>query len=551
MAEPTIELSGGWETVLEGPAREALERRVLPEWVQHQRWFGGKARRLQAVRLADLGDLPAGGTRAFPVLLHVDFADGGSDLYFLPLAVTAGPADLRPADSPRRWVLARLAGPGGEAVLHDALADDAVCTALLDAIGTGREFPTRAGVVRAFGTAAFADLRGDPHTPLPVDRRPATSSNTLVVYGGRLLLKVFRRLEVGTNPDFEIGRFLTEQGSFTGMPRTAGTIEYHRTDSGPRTLALLQELVPNQADGWKHTLDELARYFERVAGRAEAPEALAPGDRAFLELAEADPPPAAAEVIGPFLRAAATLGTRTGELHQALAANTGDPVFAPEPLTEADLDVLHQDMRGQAEGALTTLRATVDRLSDEVAAAARQLLDGGPALLDDPREVPGPGANGRKIRCHGDYHLGQVLWADDDFIILDFEGEPTRSVEERNAKRSPLKDVAGMLRSFDYAAYAGLFAFTRDRPAEFARLEPWAELWRDWVSWAFLRAYRGAAARGAFLPAEPGRFAALLDAFVLDKAFYELVYELNNRPDWVRIPLRGILGLLEQAEGAR
>ena len=550
MAEPTIELTGGWETVLEGPAREALERRVLPEWVQQQRWFGGKARRLEAVRLADWGDLPAGGARAFLVFLRVDFADGGSDLYFLPLAVTTGPADLRPPDSPRRWVLARLTGPGGEAVLHDALADDAVCTALLDAVGAGREFRTRAGAVRAFGTAAFADLRGDPQTPLSVERGPATSSNTLVFYGGRLLLKLFRRLEVGTNPDFEIGRFLTEQSSFTRVPRTAGTVEYHRPDSGPRTLALLQEVVPNQADGWRYTLDELAPYFERVAGRTDSPDALGPAGRPVLELAEAVPPPAAADAIGPYLRAAETLGTRTGELHQALGANARDPVFAPEPLTAADLDALREEIRGQAEEALTTLRATIDRLSGDVAAGARQLLDEGPRLLDDPPAVPGPGANGRKIRCHGDYHLGQVLWADNDFIILDFEGEPTRSVEERSAKQSPLKDVAGMLRSFDYAAYAGLFAFTRDRPGEFARLEPWAELWRDWVAGAFLRAYRDAAGGAAVLPADPERFAALLDAFVLDKAFYELVYELNNRPDWVRSPLRGILGLLDQAEGA-
>jgi maltose alpha-D-glucosyltransferase/alpha-amylase len=219
-------------------------------------------------------------------------------------------------------------------------------------------------------------------------------------------------------------------------------------------------------------------------------------------------------------------------------------------LTAVDLDALREAIREQAEEALTTLRASVDRLSGAVAEAARQLLDAGPALLDDPPAVSGPGANGQKIRCHGDYHLGQVLRGDEDFVILDFEGEPTRTVEERRGKQSPLKDVAGMLRSFDYAAHAGLFAVTRDRPGDFARLEPWADLWRDWVSAAFLRAYRDAAGGAAFLPAEPRRFAALLDAFVLDKAFYELVYELNNRPDWVRIPLRGILGLLEQAEGA-
>ena len=523
---PTIALTAGWETVLEGPARAALEDLALPSFLRGQRWFGGKARGLKAVRFEDQGDLPAGEARAFPVLLRVEFGDGGSDLYFLALAVTPGPAGRRLLEQMPGWALARLTGPGGEAVLHDALADDAVCTALLDAIGAGREYPMRAGGVRAFATAAFAELRGDPGVPLSVTRGPATSSNSLIFYGRRLLLKLFRRPDVGTNPDFEIGRFLTEESTFTRMPRTAGAVEYHRPDSGPRTLALLQELVANQADGWQYTLAELGGYFERVAGRADSPEA-------------------ATEALGTYLHSAATLGTRTGELHLALAAGS-DPAFAPEPLTAPDLEALHGQVREQAGQALTTLRANVDRLPGEVAAAARRLLDEGDTLLLDPGALPGPGPNGGKIRCHGDYHLGQVLWTGGDFVMIDFEGEPARTVEGRRAKQSPLKDVAGMLRSFDYAAYAGLFAFTRDRPGEIDRLRPWAELWRQRVSAAFLRAYRAAAGGAAFLPAEPGRFAALLDAFVLDKAFYELVYELNNRPDWVRIPLRGILGLLEQ-----
>jgi maltose alpha-D-glucosyltransferase/alpha-amylase len=543
---PTIELTGDWETVLEGPARAVLEGSALPAFLCGQRWFGGKARRLKAVRVEDWGDLPAGEAPAFPVLLRVEFEDGGRDLYFLALAVTPGQAGRRLLEDMLGWAVARLKGPGGEAVLHDALADDAVCIALLDAIGAGREFRMRAGAVRAFPTAAFRELRGDPGTPLTVTRGPATSSNSLIFYGRRLLLKLFRRPEVGINPDFEIGRFLTEESPFTRMPRTAGAVEYQRTDSGPRTLAILQELVANQADGWRHTLDEVGSYFKRVAGRTDDPAS--PDAGSVLDLAEAAPAEVAA-AVGGYLDAAAALGTRTAEMHLALAANTRDPAFAPEPLTAADLDALRQEIRGQAEQALTTLRATVGRLSGELAAAARQLLDEAPGIIHDPRAVPQPGPNGQKIRCHGDYHLGQVLWADDDFVILDFEGEPTRTVEERRAKQSPLKDVAGMLRSFDYAAYAGLFAFTRDRPEEFARLEPWAEVWRQWVSAAFLRAYRSAAGAAGFLPAEPGRFAGLLEAFVLDKAFYELVYELNNRPDWVRIPLRGILGLLEQAEG--
>jgi maltose alpha-D-glucosyltransferase/alpha-amylase len=539
MEVPTLQLAGGWETALEGSARQELERAVLPGFLRAQRWFGGKARRVESVRLADWGHLPTEAARAFPVFLEIAFADGGTDLYFLPLAVTAGGLD----ESLRPWVLARLTGPAGEAALHDALADDAVCTALLDAIGAAGNFRTRQGAVRALPTAAYADLRGSPGTRLEVVRGPATSSNSLVFYGRRLLLKLFRRLEVGTNPDFEIGRFLTEASPFDRVPRVAGALEYDRPGTGPMTLAILQAFVPSQGDGWHYTVEELGRYFERASGPAT------PDARPLPELVEAAPPPAAAEAIAGYLQTAATLGKRTAEVHRALAADAGAPAFAPEPLTEADLDALRADIRAQGRQALAVLGANLDHLPEPVRRTAGQLLEDGPVVLEHLDTGPA-GASGRKLRCHGDYHLGQVLWADGDFIILDFEGEPTRSVEERRAKQSPLKDVAGMLRSFHYAAYAGLFARTRDDPAAFGRLEPWAELWQQWVSAAFLRAYRETAAAAAFLPAERRRVAALLGAFMLDKAFYELAYELNNRPDWVRIPLRGILALLEQERSA-
>jgi len=278
--------------------------------------------------------------------------------------------------------------------------------------------------------------------------------------------------------------------------------------------------------------------------RSPAPPA--PDDRSLLELADAAPPPGAGEVIGDSLHASGTLGRRTAEMHLALAAHMGTPDFAPEPFMPADAAALRASIREQGQLALAALRDNVEQLPAEVGEAARHLLAKGSDVLNRLEEESPLQTNAVKIRCHGDYHLGQVLRVENDFVILDFEGEPTRTVEERRAKRSPLKDVAGMVRSYHYAAYAGLFAFTPHRPDDFARLEPWADLWFQWVSAAFLREYRRAAGGAAFLPSEPAQFAALLDAFMLDKAFYELNYELNNRPDWVRIPLRGILALMEE-----
>ncbi len=426
---------------------------------------------------------------AILTFVEVELGNGKKDLYFIPVTVTVNDHAIS---------------------VHDALENDAVRVALLEMIAEGREFATEAGRIRAFSTTAFNELRGRAEESSPAVLAPPTSSNSLIKYGGRLLLKLFRRPEPGVNPDLEIGRFLTERSWFDHIPRLAGGVEYLRPRSAPMTLALLQEQVASQADGWVFTLEELGRYYERAA---------------------------AEKGVGAYLNAAAMLGRRTAELHDALSDDHGDAAFTPVPLTAADLEVLTADSREQARLAIAATRGgNADKNHKEI----EELLQ--TIVLESP-SLGAPALAAGKIRCHGDYHLGQVLWVDGDFVILDFEGEPTRAIEERRAKQSPLKDVAGMLRSFDYAAYAGLFAFTKGRPDDFARLAPWAERWREAVSAAFLDTYRATAQRSTFLPDKPEVFSALLDAYILNKALYELVYELNNRPDWVRIPLQGVLAL--------
>jgi maltose alpha-D-glucosyltransferase/alpha-amylase len=541
---PTINLPGAWETVLDGPARERLERDVLPGFLRSQRWFGGKARTVEAVRITDAGPLPVG--RGFFTLLDVASAGGQRDLYFLPLAISTGATAAKLYDGMRPWVLARLRGKEMDAVLHDALADDAICSALLAAVGAGRDFPTSAGRIRAIAATAYAPLRGDPDYPLPVGRGPATSSNSHVFYGRRLMLKLFRRLEEGMNPDFEIGRFLTEASRFDRIPRVAGAFEYQRADGGRYIIGILQELIASQGDGWAHAIAELGRYYERASARMCSPDPLEPDGRAPLALIEDSPPPTVLETIGTYLHAAAMLGRRTAQMHRALAADMKEQAFAPEPLTAADMAALREEILAQARRAFDALGANVERLPPEIADPARGLLASGPALLDQLGAAPSIMPDAVKTRVHGDYHLGQVLWVENDYIILDFEGEPTRTVEERRAKFSPIRDVAGMIRSYQYAAYAGLFEYARTRPDDFARLRPWADAWYAWVAAAFLRAYLDAANGAAFVPREPEEFAALLDGFTLAKGLYELVYELNNRPDWVRIPLGGVLALLER-----
>ncbi|HEY7329516.1 MAG TPA: putative maltokinase [Gemmataceae bacterium] len=545
---PTVNVTGGWETVMEGPAREKLERTVLPEFLRAQRWFGGKGRRIETVRFVDWGGLPPAENRVFALLLEVRFVDGKSDLYFLPLGISSDDSAARMQQTRQPWLIARLTGVEGEALLHDALADDDTCMSLMEAIGTQREFALRHGRIRPFPTTEFPSLVGDEGQKMSVSRGPAKSSNTLIIYGQSLLLKLFRHPESGVNPEFEIGRFLTEGRLFQRIPRVGGAIEYHRPDSEPFMLAILESFVVNQSDGWHHALDQLGHYFERASN----PDAAPPNRRSLLELAASAPPPAVEKAIGGYLDAAATLGRRTAEMHHALSADPSNPDFNPEPFTPQDAAALHDSIRARGENALAALRDNLEQLPQDTISSARQLLDMGErAALAGWWGVYQPVNAGRspswKIRCHGDYHLGQVLRVADDYVIIDFEGEPMRTVAERRAKQSPLKDVAGMLRSYHTAAYAGLFALSHDQPETFARLRPWAELWFECVSAAFLREYRAAAREQAIVPGDDAVFAELLDAFMLEKNFYELQYELNNRPDWVRIPLRGILTLLENA----
>jgi maltose alpha-D-glucosyltransferase/alpha-amylase len=540
---PVIRWSGRPEDLLAGETRQALER-ALPGFLKSQRWFGGKSRRIEAVSVVDGGLVPARPAPVLLLFLEVTFEAGETSLYFLPVAIV----QQSPREALRPLVIARLEAAGGQALLIDALADDDFCRWLLDSPAEKRAVPTAAGTIRAEATAAYKAVRGAVSEELPVRLGPATSSNSLVFFGRRMLLKLFRRLEQGTNPDFEIGRFLTEEHRFARTPEVAGIVAYHELRrGGPFTLAILQALVPNQGDGWEHALDELRRYYDRASARMFAPDGVSADPQPVLELAATAPPAAVLETIGTYLHAAGKLGTCTALMHLALASDATNPDFAPEPLLAADLDALTGEVQLQGEQALSLLRSSIHQLPASAAHQAQELLEYGPAALQSLAAGWTTLPQATKTRVHGDFHLGQVLWVDNDFVILDYEGEPTRTIDERRAKFSPLRDVAGMLRSFHYAAYAGLFSFTHGRQGDFPRLAVWADLWQQWVSAAFLAQYLRTAAESEFLPEDRRQLAQLLDGFVLAKALYELSYELNNRPDWVQIPLAGVLGILQSS----
>jgi maltose alpha-D-glucosyltransferase / alpha-amylase len=542
-----IELSD-WKQLLLPPVCRTLESEILPEWLCRQRWFGAKTRTVAGTRIVDAVWLPELPTPAALTLIEVSYREDSAapDTYLLPLAIVTGPVPEAPVGQRPESVLCPVRANREERLLVDGVQSDALCRFLLEAIARRQELPAREGVFFAEPTTAFPDVDSKGLHDLDVRRGSAEQSNTSVIFGGRFILKLFRRLERGPNPDFEIGRFLTEKAHFQRIPACLGGILYRSGGAEAVNAAMLQPLVENQGDGWKATLQQLALYFERVLSSGGGnPEDYAPAARTLLDRASTPAPAGMARLAGDYLPTVRLLGQRTAELHLALAKVTGDPAFDPEPLDRDALERLAATLRQEAELAFETLRQNLSSLPDPVLEPAHRLLDQRQNLLGRFDRLPEIAPDSARIRVHGDYHLGQVLWTGSDFVLLDFEGEPARPIHERRRKQPPLKDVAGMLRSFSYAAYAGLPDDGAAKPARGQHpLERWALLWETWVAAEFLGEYRRTVGSAQLLPADPLESGALLDAFLLEKAFYELTYELNNRPGWVHIPLRGIVQLI-------
>ena len=533
---PVVVLPAGRGTVREVrnaplrlPARQVaqLEKETLPGFLRLRRWFAAKGEKIEQVEVVSRIEL---GPDWLLTLLKVSLA-GGNDpqLYLLPLAAAWEDNGNDVLSHFASSALARLRRRFRTGILLDAMADDEFCRFLVAAMGEEREVKAEGARLKFTRTAAYKELVGEEH--LPVRRSGAEQSNTSVILGERLVLKAFRRLEEGVNPELEIGRFLTEEANFPNIPPLVGAAEYEGEKGEPSTLVLLQGFVENQGDGWSYTLDYLERYL---------------GDRLVtswsLEEGEAEEVGAEDAFFTGLIR---TLGLRTGELHAAFAASTDDPAFTPETAPSEEVEGWVEKVLDDLRHTLSLLDKRGGSLPEQVRPDAGRLLDAEAEVFDRIEAVSGGGFGVVKTRHHGDYHLGQVLVVNNDFQILDFEGEPARSLAERRAKSSPLRDVAGMLRSFNYAARSALAGVTDGQPERLATAEPWVRRWEREVRQAFLEGYVEGVGDSASYP-EPEQARALIELFVIEKALYEIRYELDNRPEWVGIPVRGILELMEE-----
>jgi maltose alpha-D-glucosyltransferase/alpha-amylase len=525
------------------------QRRVagtLLAWMQQRRWYRGKARRVRAAALTGSIPLRTSSSGAVLALLEVEYVDGEPETYALPL-VTGQAVDLDELlTTAPHAAIARLVGDGEPRYLLDGALVPEVLEAFMG-IAAGRRRVHGSGVdllgqsfrgLRTWAGMRPGDLRA---TPMRIEQ-----SNSSALFSDRLMMKIYRAIEDGPNPDLEVGRFLVDRG-FTHVPPVLGSITVDHGGPASGTVAMIQAFVPNEGDLWHATRGAVEAFLQDAVAEPDLPEPVRESETFLLDLSRMPPPETAHRLIGAYLETARVLGRRIGEMHLALAsADAGDAGFAPEPMAPFHVRALYQSIRTGVRDSLALLRSRQDALSPRDRDTSELLLRSSADVDARARRLLEHRIGGQRIRIHGDLHLGQVLDTGGDVMIIDFEGEPARPLSERRLKRPALTDLAGMIRSFHYAAnwsrFEGPPAAEPGEPDE--RLVAWSAFWYRWVAAACIRGYREVTEGATFLPDDDRAWSVLLDALLLAKVAYELRYELGSRPTWAGIAMGGLMDLV-------
>jgi len=544
---PELVVEGDWEKVFHGRIREKLEEEILPGYFSKCRWFAGKGRRLQQIEIQENISMGRNSAETRILFIEAGYREGVSETYMLPISFCSDEKARKIMETKPFEIICRIRTEKGEGVIFDGIYDDEFHRQLLNLFAKRKTLKGSKGEIGAYPGKQFRKILGEKTLPLSSHLLKVEQSNTSFIYDNTFFLKLFRRLDEGVNPDIEMIRFLTESAGFHYIPPFAGAIEYRRKGSSiPVMIGHLQGFVPNQGDAWQFSLDHISQYFEQVLSRRSEVQEIPPPPPCLVGEDSAEVSPVLKEFAGGFyLEMISLLGKRTGELHLAQAHRARDQNFSPEPFSLLYQRSLYQSMRNLTMRTFQTLGENIRRMSEDLREEATLILNRKQEILSLFQRLLTRKISAMKIRYHGDYHLGQVLFTGNDFVIIDFEGEPARPLTERRLKRSPLRDVAGMIRSFHYAIHHVLLKGVSVRTEDVPFLEPWAHLWYSCVSGIFIDSYLQTVKDAPFIPAEREEMEMLLRCFVLEKAIYELGYELNNRPEWVAIPLRGILHILD------
>ncbi|MBN8651772.1 MAG: maltose alpha-D-glucosyltransferase [Cytophagales bacterium] len=520
-----------------------LERKVLQPFMKKCRWFGGKARAISKISVNKMIPLKVDGESHYLVIVEVHYVQRLPELYFLPMCFMPSDGMFDKVEYTTQSVICRADIQGKVGFVVDSSYHKGFRDFLFVSMDRKVRVKEDEGTLE-FNSSVFTKLNSDK-----VESKilKADSSNTAMIYNDRYFFKFYRKIETEINPDLEIVRFLSENTSFRNAPKYAGSMEFRDNDGKIIVFGLLQEKVDNQGDSWIMTIDSVGRFYERVMAKAKKEKLPQLINKAAIQFEDA--PELIQEFIGRgFYERVVRLGQRTAEMHIALASDKVNPAFAPETFNTNYQRSLYSALRKLTRDRFKLLEQSLDKLNDETKVLAEKVLALEDKVLECFSEVYQTKISALKTRIHGDYHLGQVLFTGKDFIIIDFEGEPGFSFSERRLKKSPLKDVAGMMRSFHYAAFGKILLNENYREKDIEFLEQWAEQWQHYVSRFYLGAYLERMGSRAELNGEDE---ILIRTYLLEKAIYELGYELNGRPDWVNIPLRGIYYLMSRYSQAK
>ena len=517
----------GFEDVVNTSGKRQIEHDILPRFLNHQRWFAGKAMNIGRINFNPIGAWQTDFGHWLLSSCNVTAVDGSQQDYFLPMTLRWGDADELPPELLPRVVsrVRRKASPG---LLIEAIAEDAFCRDVLHGVGAHLKIPMINGQLRFTPTRSYHDwVSGEEE--LPVSRPALEQSNTSVILGEKLMLKIYRKIEPGINPEWEVGRFLTENAPHLKIAPVLGIMEWAPDHGEPTQLAILQGYVESQGSAWDYILSYLARFLENW-------QAVLNGNHGGHKESH----------HAGFMDQMRQLGQRTGEMHKALAIPTANEAFGHESMARGEAEAWADHVRSDIAQTLELLTNRLDTFDDGIRSKANALLEKRQDLEALVKNLRQSNLDIIKIRYHGDYHLGQILICGNDFVIIDFEGEPGRKLADRRQKGSPLRDVAGMLRSFDYAAAMATTYTHCESQVACAAVDQLIGSWRKETKAAFMEGYHAAVRGCPACPSKPQQTHRLIRLFALEKALYELRYELANRPQWVAIPLQGLTELLEE-----
>ena len=538
---PLVRTDISWERLFDNyNEMRNLERKILPPFLKKCRWFGGKAKVLNKIVVHKTIPLKVEGDTHYLTILEVHYVQRLPELYFLPLTFVPSDNILERVEYTVQSVVCRAEIQGKAGFIMDSSYDKVFRDFLFTGMEKELHLRDDSGGELEFCSSVFARL--DKNRQVDSKILKADQSNTAIIYNDKYFFKFYRKLEKEINPDLEIVRFLSEHTSFQNSPKYAGSIEYHDADGKNIVFGLLQEKVENQGEAWAMSMDSVGRFFERVMAKGKGiklPKLLSKSAIRFEES-----PEIIQEFIGRgFYERMVRLGQRTAEMHLALASDASNPAFTPENFNSNYQRSIYSSMRKMVRDQFSLLESTLTKLPADAQDIARKVLALEDQVLECFSEIYQVKISAVRTRIHGDFHLGQVLFTGKDFVIIDFEGEPGLAFSERRLKRSPLKDVAGMMRSIHYAAFGKILLNENYRDRDLDFLESWAEQWQHYVGRYYLGAYMERMGMGTVLTPE---YDVLLRTFLLEKAIYELGYELNGRPDWTIIPLRGIYYIMKR-----